>query len=93
MDQCTPIDLPYLHGMRDNSLVPFGQGWGMVHCKSKIMEQLGRYRSKKSRFNIQVGKAEQGTDGYKADKGDHETGFFNKKYTSLQHPNAAMEST
>ena len=34
----TPIDFAYLHGIRDNSMVPFGQGWGMVYCKSKIME-------------------------------------------------------
>ncbi|UPZ17287.1 RagB/SusD family nutrient uptake outer membrane protein [Flavobacterium humidisoli] len=34
-----------------------------------------------------MGKADQGTDGYAADKGDHETGYFNKKYVSLQHDN------
>ncbi|WP_281298160.1 RagB/SusD family nutrient uptake outer membrane protein [Flavobacterium limnophilum] len=76
-------------GMRDNSLVPFGTGWGMGTVSPKLWNNWADADPRKVGSIIQVGKAEQGTDGYKGDKGDHETGYFNKKYTSLQHPNAA----
>lgn len=76
-------------GMRDNSLVPFGQGWGMGTVSPKLWGSWADADPRKVGSIIQVGKAEQGTDGYKGDKGDHETGYFNKKYTALQHPNAA----
>jgi hypothetical protein len=76
-------------GMRDNSLVPFGTGWGMGTVNPKLWNNWSDTDPRKVGSIIQVGKAEQGTGGYAGDKGDHETGFFNKKYTSLQHPNAA----
>lgn len=74
------------NGMRDNSLVPFGQGWGWCTVNPKIWNDWDNLDPRKAGSIIEVGKADQGTDGYKADKGDHETGYFNKKYTSLQHP-------
>jgi hypothetical protein len=75
--------------LRDNSLVPFGQGWGWCTVNPKIWNNWADTDPRKLGSILQVGKAEQGTDGYKADKGDHETGYFNKKYTALQYPNAA----
>jgi hypothetical protein len=71
--------------MRGNSQVPFGEGWGMGTVNPKIFNEWADTDPRKLGSIIQVGKEDQGTAGYKADKGDHETGFFNKKYTSLQH--------
>jgi hypothetical protein len=76
-------------GMRDNSLVPFGQGWGMGTVSPKLWNNWADTDPRKVGSILQVGKVEQGTDGYKGDKGDHETGFFNKKYTALQHGSAS----
>jgi len=75
--------------IRDNSMVPFGQGWGWCTINPKLWNNWSDLDPRKAGSIIQVGVAEQGTDSYVADKGDHETGFFNKKYTALQHPNAA----
>jgi len=71
--------------IRGNSLRPFGEGWGWCTVNPKIFNEWADTDPRKLGSVLQVGKAEQGTDGYAADKGDHETGFFNKKYTSLQH--------
>ena len=76
-------------GMRDNSLVPFGTGWGMGTVNPKLWSNWSDDDPRKVGSIIQVGNAEQGTGGYAGDKGDHETGYFNKKYTSIQHPNAS----
>ncbi len=81
------------NSIRDNSLVPFGQGWGWCTVNPKLWNNWADADPRKVGSIIQVGKAEQGTDGYKADKGDHETGYFNKKYTALQFPNAAGATT
>jgi hypothetical protein len=75
--------------LRDNSLVPFGQGWGWCTVSPKLWNNWADTDPRKVGSILQVGKAEQGTGGYVADKGDHETGYFNKKYTALQYPNAA----
>jgi hypothetical protein len=72
-------------GMRDNSLVPFGQGWGWCPVNPKIWSTWSDTDPRKQGSILQVGQAAQGTDGYVADKGFHETGYWNKKYTSLQH--------
>lgn len=73
-------------GIRDNSMVPFGQGWGWMTVNPKLWNNWDDNDPRKVGSIIEVGNAEQGTDTYKADNGDHETGFFNKKYTSLQYP-------
>lgn len=75
--------------IRDNSMVPFGQGWGWCTINPKLWNNWDDTDPRKVGSILQVGKAEQGTDSYKADKGDHETGFFNKKYTALQHGSAS----
>lgn len=73
--------------IRGNSMVPFGQGWGWCTINSKLWNDWGDNDPRKVGSILQVGKVEQGTDSYQADQGDHETGYFNKKYTSLQHKN------
>jgi hypothetical protein len=75
-------------GIRDNSLVPFGQGWGWCTINPKLWNNWSDLDPRKVGSILQVGKTEQGTGSYSADKGSHETGFFNKKYTPLQYPNA-----
>lgn len=76
---------PLFNGIRDNSMVPFGQGWGWCTINPKLFNQWDNDDPRKLGSIIQVGQADQGTDGYQRDKGDHETGLFNKKYTSLQY--------
>ena len=75
--------------IRDNSLVPFGQGWGWCTVNPKLFGQWSSNDPRKLGSILQIGQAAQGTDGYQRDKGDHETGFFNKKYTSLQFDNGS----
>ena len=77
------------NGMRDNSLVPFGQGWGWCTVNPKLWNNWSDTDPRKEGSILQVGKVEQGTDGYVGDKGFHETGYWNKKYTSLQHGSAS----
>lgn len=76
------------NGMRDNSLVPFGQGWGWCTVNPKIWNTWSDTDPRKVGSILQVGQAEQGTAGYVGDKGFHETGYWNKKYTPLQHGSA-----
>ena len=68
-------------GLRDNSLVPFGQGWGWGPVNPQLMDEWddADLRKQGSVIDLAVEPA-----GYQADKGDHETGYFNKKYTSIQ---------
>ncbi|PWK24707.1 RagB/SusD family nutrient uptake outer membrane protein [Maribacter polysiphoniae] len=73
-------------GIRDNSMVPFGQGWGFCTIRPALWNTWDDADPRKQGSILPMGDADQGTDGYQADKGDHETGFFNKKYTALQHP-------
>lgn len=75
--------------LRDNSLVPFGQGWGWCTVNPKLFTGWDDNDPRKLGSILQVGQADQGTAGYEGDKGDHETGFFNKKYTSLQYDDGA----
>lgn len=72
-------------GLRGNSLVPFGQGWGWGTVHPKLYTGWDDEDPRKLGSILQVGQADQGTDGYQPDQGDHETGFFSKKYTALQY--------
>ncbi|WP_372746409.1 RagB/SusD family nutrient uptake outer membrane protein [Lutibacter sp.] len=76
-------------GIRDNSLVPFGQGWGWCTVNPKLWNTWDDADPRKQGSILPMGVAAQGTSSYAADKGDHETGYFNKKYISLQHANSA----
>lgn len=71
--------------IRDNSMVPFAQGWGWGTVNPKLWNQWDNEDPRKLGSILQVGQADQGTDSYQPDKGDHETGLFNKKYTAIQH--------
>ncbi len=73
--------------IRDNSMVPFGQGWGWCTINPRLFSQWDNDDPRKLGSILQVGQADQGTAGYNQDKGDHETGLFNKKYTALQYDN------
>lgn len=73
------------NSIRDNSMVPFGQGWGWCTINPRLFNQWDDNDPRKLGSIIVVGEADQGTEGYQRDKGDHETGLFNKKYTSLQY--------
>lgn len=78
--------MPLFFGIRENSMVPFGTGWGWGTVNPKLWNQWDNLDKRKVGSIIQLGNSDQGTSGYEANKGDHETGFFNKKYTTLQHP-------
>jgi len=80
--------IPLFFGIRDNSMVPYGQGWGWGTVNPKLWNQWDNADPRKVGSIIELGVAEQGTDSYNPDKGDHETGFFNKKYTTIQHDGA-----
>lgn len=77
--------IPLFFGLRDNSLVPFGQGWGWGPVNPNLWNNWDDTDPRKQGSILELGSADQGTDGYEGDKGDHETGFFNKKYTTIQH--------
>ena len=80
--------VPLFFGIRDNSMVPFGQGWGWGTVNPTLWNSWNDADPRKLGSILQVGKAEQGTGSYQADKGDHETGLVNKKYTTIQHDGA-----
>lgn len=72
--------------LRGNSgLTPFGEGWGWGTVHSNLFNQWDNADPRKLGSILQVGMAEEGTDGYAGDKGDHETGLFNKKYIHLEY--------
>lgn len=78
--------LPLFFGIRGNpSLIPFGEGWGWGPVNPKIWNEWDDADPRKVGSIIELGNADQGTAGYEPGKGDHETGLFNKKYSSLQH--------
>ncbi len=72
--------------IRDNSLVPFGQGWGWGTVNPRLFNQWDDNDPRKLGSILEVGDPNQGTEDYQQDKGDHETGLFNKKYHALQYP-------
>ena len=75
-------------GIRGNSMVPFGEGWGWGPIHSVFFDSWSDDDPRKLASVLEMGDAEQGTGGYQANKGDHETGLYNKKYTHLQHEGA-----
>ncbi|MFI0428279.1 RagB/SusD family nutrient uptake outer membrane protein [Mariniflexile sp. HMF6888] len=71
--------------LRGNSLSPFGQGWGWCTVNPKLWNSWDAADPRKEGSILEVGNADQGTGAYAPNQGDHETGFFSKKYTALQH--------
>jgi starch-binding outer membrane protein, SusD/RagB family len=73
-------------GLRGNSgLTPFGEGWGWGTVHSDFFNQWDDNDLRKLGSVIQTGVAAEGTAGYLPDKGDNETGLFNKKYMHLEY--------
>lgn len=72
-------------GVRDNSMTPFGQGWGWCTINPNLWSTWDNEDPRKEGSILELGNDAQGTGGYEGDKGDHETGFFNKKYIAIQH--------
>lgn len=77
--------MPLFFGIRDNSMVPYGQGWGWGTVNPNFWHQWNPLDTRRVGSVIELGDDAQGTGGYEPNKGDHETGFFNKKYTTIQH--------
>ena len=77
--------MPLFFGIRDNSMVPYGQGWGWGTINPNFWYQWNPLDTRRVGSIIELGNNAQGTGGYEPNKGDHETGFFNKKYTTIQH--------
>ncbi len=73
-------------GLRGNSgLTPFGEGWGWGTVHTGFFLAWDDADMRKLGSVLQVGVADEGTDGYQPNKGDHETGLFNKKYMHLEY--------
>ncbi len=73
-------------GLRGNSgLTPFGEGWGWGTVHPDFFNQWDDDDQRKLGSVLRVGVADEGTDGYVPDKGDNETGLFNKKYMHLEY--------
>lgn len=78
--------------LRGNSgLTPFGEGWGWGTIHPDFVAQWDNADPRKFGSVLRVGVAEEGTAGYSGDKGDHETGFFNKKYIHLEYDEGGMK--
>lgn len=80
-------------GIRDNSLVPFGQGWGWCTVNPNLWNSWDDADPRKQGSILPMGVTEQGTGGYVDGKGFDETGYFNKKYTPIQYPNSNGDVT
>lgn len=80
--------VPLFFGIRGNSMVPFGEGWGWGPVHTKFYNDWPTGDKRRDASVLQMGQADQGTGGYQANKGDEETGLFNKKYSHLQHNGA-----
>jgi hypothetical protein len=80
--------IPLYFAIRNNSMVPFGAGWGWGTVNSLLYNSWSDADKRKEGSILPMGVADEGTDKYKKDQGDHETGFFNKKYTTLQYAGA-----
>jgi hypothetical protein len=80
--------IPLFFGIRGNSMIPFAEGWGWGPIHPVFFNSWPNDDPRKIASVLEMGKAEQGTGGYQANKGDHETGLYNKKYSHLQHEGA-----
>ena len=72
-------------GIRDNSLVPFGQGWGWCTVSPNLWNAYDNNDVRKKGYILNVNEPDEGTNTYQDGKGDHETGFWNKKYANIQY--------
>nr|WP_319398881.1 RagB/SusD family nutrient uptake outer membrane protein [uncultured Carboxylicivirga sp.] len=79
--------VPLFFGIRDHSMVPFGQGWGWGTVHSAFYDQWSDDDTRKegSVLNLSSKDADMGLADWNIGKGDQNTGLVNKKYTTLQH--------
>ncbi|TRX72077.1 RagB/SusD family nutrient uptake outer membrane protein [Carboxylicivirga sp. M1479] len=82
--------VPLFFGIRDHSMVPFGQGWGWGTVHNVFYDTWPEEDPRKvgSVIDLNSKDADQGVDGWGIGKGDHNTGLVNKKYTTIQHNGA-----
>lgn len=71
-------------GVRKNSLIPFGEGWGWGTIHQQFYSNWANDDTRKQGSILVMGDADQGTADYSPNQGMFETGLFNKKYTPLQ---------
>lgn len=72
-------------GIRENvDKVPYGQGWGWGSVHPLLYNSWDEADLRKNGSVLELGNADQGTGDIEA-RGDHATGYVNKKYTALQH--------
>lgn len=71
-------------GVRKNSMIPFGEGWGWGTIHPQFFSGWSNDDMRKSGSVLVLGDATQGTDAYQGNQGMYETGLFNKKYTPIQ---------
>ncbi len=74
---------PLFFGIRDNSMVPFGTGWGWGPINKLFFNEWDDKDIRKKGSVIEMGKEDQGTQDYKP-AGDQSTSLMNKKYSTLQ---------
>lgn len=77
--------IPLFFGIRDHSMIPFGQGWGWGAVHPALYDRWPDNDPRKEGSILVLGDANQSTAGWNVGKGDHVTGLVNKKYTTLQH--------
>ncbi len=81
--------LPLFIGVRDQSLVPFGQGWGMCTVHSSFVNSWVNDDLRKVASLIKLGDADYGTQDWTDNNTQTQsTGHLNMKYTTLQHAGA-----
>ncbi len=77
--------MPLYMGIRDHSLVPFGQGWGWCTVHPTFYNSWADEDVRKAGSVLTLGDEAQGTAAWSIGKGMQETALVNKKYTTLQH--------
>jgi len=78
-------NLGLFQAVRDNSLMPFGQGWGWCTVNPELWSAFDPADIRQKGFILNVTETDEGTNNYAGAKGDHETGFWNKKYSNIQY--------
>ena len=77
--------LGLFQGVRDNSMTPFGQGWGWCTVNPELWSAYEVLDVRQKGYILDVKATDEGSNGYKGAKGDHETGLWNKKYSNIQY--------
>lgn len=70
-------------GIRDYSMVPFYTGWGWGPVHPVFVDTWSAEDKRKQASVLTMGSEDFGTQSWKPDKGDENTGYINMKYISL----------